>query len=137
MTNSETGVDVFSKIKWAIEYLMRWPEIALPSGMPAPTAAFETVGRQVPSAWRGYLGTWEDWEIQEKGDGSPSVKFRQLPSVRLVLAAKPDNLRANNESIDCVVKGLEMMLRFTTKAGEKVIEVWSGLRADVTELHRS
>lgn len=120
MTNSDKGVDAFLKVLWAITYLKGWHS-------PLDDLSYFEFGplgdrNAVPDEkWREWKGKWGVWEIA--GSGSPSVKFKGGPAVRLFVAARGPSQGQKEEYLEFVLEGLQIVVQLSTKDGKKVVRI--------------
>lgn len=135
MANSAEGVVVYRKLMLAIAYLKGWADPHPPGveGLPDVIIPFEMRTLEtVDMRWVAWRGSFGDWQIDEY-EHWPSVRFQELPAIRLMPAARP---KLGN-TIDFVLEGLEIMLRLTEREGEKMVHIWHGPRSDKLVLRRT
>lgn len=132
MVNSELGHPTCVKqILAAIMYAEGWggstvkEDLWLPHARdgfvpyPAPASAV------VEEGWQAWRGKWDgDWEIVEKGNGSPALKFRDFAPMLLRPAAAPaKQFFEGRKEIWLVADGLNIGVRLTWEDGGKGEEV--------------
>lgn len=130
MTNSSAGITAAYTVLQSVFYLKSWEEgSTLSGGMPFVTP-LRVTGAQVPKGWRAWEGQWsDDWVLEATDDGKPQARWRNLPPVRLLVAAiYPESYKSGTEtSIDLVLDGLNGMMRLGWRGGERSIDYWDCL----------
>ncbi len=142
MTNSAYGYDLVVKIVHAIAYLQGWPEF--PGGFPnANIIPLKADGAIKVDSWREWIGGWTKkgrgmFSISPGPDGSPVVKFANLPTIRLLPAAMPPTQYSNERtSVDLVLEDLQMMLRLAWTGSSRCVYLWHGDNRSSTLLERA
>ena len=145
MTNSALGNDAVDRLIQAIAYLRGWPgrDILALHVNSAPSIPLNDVNGEVSEAWKDCKGKWrvtvaegdrtvkkdQMLEILEDSDQHPTMKFTEMPALRLLKAAIPavEFKKPGKQGIDLVVEGLDMMLSFGyDEQGKQTLEVWPG-----------
>lgn len=138
MTNGFEGADVCAKVVHTVAYLKGWPYIGTLEQNSQVAIPVKDISRSIDPRWEEWVGEWaEGWKIEKGEDGTPRARFGELEALKLVPAALPPAKGGDKgPSIDFLVDGLSIMLRFHFVGDEEAIEVWNGLTLQAETLKR-